>query len=76
MLSKKKVKMEMLKQGINDEQTANIFMDKVVNKLDNNALRRAYNSSVIKHNQKQTKNTEYMVNYFKRKLEERNMSYR
>ena len=66
----------MLKQGINDEQTANIFMDKVVNKLDNNALRRAYNRSVIKHNQKQTKNTEYMVNYFKRKLEERNLSYR
>lgn len=76
MLSKKKINMEMLKNNIDNEEKANEFMDKITNKLDDYALRRAYNSSVIKYNKKPNSNTKYMLDYFKRKLEERHLSVR
>lgn len=60
-----------IKEQIHDETQMNDFFDKTVNKLPNDALKRAYYSTLKKHKKKNNKNTLYMLNYFKYKCEER-----
>jgi hypothetical protein len=68
----KKIKKEyMLKNGIDTIENANQFMDRIVFKLSNKDLKRAYESAIKKHTKKQNQNTEYMVIYFRKKLEDR-----
>jgi hypothetical protein len=66
-----KIKKTMQKEGINTTEDANRFMDKIVNKLDDKSLYRAYTGAKEKHNKKQNNNTKYMVDYFYKKLQER-----
>jgi hypothetical protein len=63
MFDKKRIKETMLKEGINTSTDANNFMDKALDKLTDEQLKRAYLGAKRKYDKKQNNSSKYVLNY-------------
>lgn len=62
-----------IRETLNTEEKANNYMDNIVSHLSNYDIKRCFISAKEKYERKPNKNTLYMMNYFKSKLDDRNI---